>query len=464
MDSASLPLPFYLCVAAVVVLLVRSWKVRGEAWGIPMMVVTITAGSWYLIDPLYNDYNQYLREVGPENLSYGFWEVLIFFITLGALSPLMNKKINGKLPRKQSQILQMMKDKEIETPQFQDKITELAIYLFIAWALLMVIALFRVDFDFVGLFFPFIGEKAQPWARGRVGGGGLDTLFSLAGYIQVMLTAMLGVTFALSLRVSSLMISAVGYFLAAPFFLFDRTRNTMLAILLPGLMALITFRIRSGIVVKLAVLIVSFMALEAWLKFVIDNRDQLSMAQAMKYGGTQDVEIKSRKHLGFNMLEELGYINYYIGNGGYKVNWGERYFAEAVNPIPRFLWPGKPMIGIDYAIARGMAYGDQSAYSGGIAASVSTGMIGQGVVNFGGILGPMAAALLMAIWVAVLARQDLMGHDLGHLLLYSIGLVLTFNMGRDITLLTIYPFVFGWILLNWMNRKNGSSSHTAPVG
>jgi ABC-type Mn2+/Zn2+ transport system permease subunit len=70
----------------------------------------------------------------------------------------------------------------------------------------------------------------------------------------------------------------------------------------------------------------------------------------------------------------------------------------------------------------------------------------------------------MAIWVAVLARQDLMGHDLGHLLLYSIGLVLTFNMGRDITLLTIYPFVFGWILLNWMNRKNGSSSHTAPVG
>ena len=126
MDSASLPLPFYLCVAAVVVLLVRSWKVRGEAWGIPMMVVTLTAGSWYLVDPLYNDYNQYLREVGPENLSYGFWEVLIFFITLGALSPLMNKKINGKLPWKQSQILQMMKEKEIETPQFQDQIHYIA--------------------------------------------------------------------------------------------------------------------------------------------------------------------------------------------------------------------------------------------------------------------------------------------------------------------------------------------------
>ena len=153
------------------------------------------------------------------------------------------------------------------------------------------------------------------------------------------------------------------------------------------------------------------------------------------------------------MFEELGYINYFVANGAYKVNLGARYFAELVNPIPRVLWPGKPLIGIDYAIARGMAYGNQDASSGGVAASISTGMIGQGVVNFGRILGPIAAALLMAIWVAVLARQDLMGNDIGHLLLYAIGLVLTFNMGRDITLLVIYPFVFGWLLLWWNNRR-----------
>jgi hypothetical protein len=46
-----------------------------------------------------------------------------------------------------------------------------------------------------------------------------------------------------------------------------------------------------------------------------------------------------------------------------------------------------------------------------------------------------------------------MGHDIGHLLLYAIGLVLTFNMGRDITLLVIYPFVFGWLILWWNNRR-----------
>ena len=196
------------------------------------------------------------------------------------------------------------------------------------------------------------------------------------------------------------------------------------------------------------------------MKFVIENRDQVSIASAFKTGGTQNIEVKSKKHLGFNMFEEMGFINYYIETGAYKVNWGSRYFAEAVNPIPRVLWPGKPLIGIDYAIARGMGYGNQDAKSGGVAASVSTGMIGQGVVNFGRILGPIAAALLMAIWVAVLARQDLMGRDIGHLLLYAIGLVLTYNMGRDITLLTIYPFVFGWILLSWINKRKRQKINT----
>jgi hypothetical protein len=73
-------------------------------------------------------------------------------------------------------------------------------------------------------------------------------------------------------------------------------------------------------------------------------------------------------------------------------------------------------------------------------------------VNFGQIFGPVAAALLMAVWVAVLAHQDYKGSDIFHMFLYAIGLVLTFNMGRDITLLVIYPFIFGWLMLNAYNR------------
>ena len=45
--------------------------------------------------------------------------------------------------------------------------------------------------------------------------------------------------------------------------------------------------------------------------------------------------------------------------------------------------------------------------------------------------------------MAVLARLDLNVQALGRLPLYSLGLILTFNLGRDITLLNLYPFVFG---------------------
>jgi hypothetical protein len=221
----------------------------------------------------------------------------------------------------------------------------------------------------------------------------------------------------------------------------------MLAVLIPGFMAFVTFRIHRSLTIKLVVMFLGLFLLQGWMKFVIENRDKASIVEAYQQGGTQDIEVKSQKHLGLNMLEELGFINYFIANGTYNVNWGMRYFAELVNPIPRVLWKNKPLIGIDYAIARGMAYGNQDAANGGVAASISTGMIGQGVVNFGRFLGPVAAALLMALWVAILARQDLMSHDIAHLLLYAIGLVLTFNMGRDITLLVIYPFIFGWVLL-----------------
>jgi hypothetical protein len=333
----------------------------------------------------------------------------------------------------------------------------------------MVLALIRTDFDIVGMFFPYLGEKANPWRRNRLGGG-IDAIYALATYVQIMLTALFGVALALSKRSSTFTLAGVIYFLSAPFFIFDRTRNSMLAILLPGFMAFITLRMKGGMILRLAVVLVSFLTLDAWFKFVLEHRakgESIAGAYSTEQAAnSQDDSTpkKEKKHEGFNMLEELGYINYFIANGTYKVNWGERYFAELVNPIPRVLWPGKPLIGIDYAIARGMAYGNVDAASGGVACSVSTGMIGQGVVNFGRILGPIAAAFLMAIWVAVLARQDLMGEKLGHLLLYAIGLVLTFNMGRDITLLVIYPFVFGWILLNWLIKDKKAISQTKLPG
>jgi len=70
-------------------------------------------------------------------------------------------------------------------------------------------------------------------------------------------------------------------------------------------------------------------------------------------------------------------------------------------------------------------------------------------------LGFTGEPFLMALWVAILARQDLKGDKTGRMLLFFIGCVLTFNLGRDITLITLYPFLFGYVMLTIWAQING---------
>jgi len=203
-----------------------------------------------------------------------------------------------------------------------------------------------------------------------------------------------------------------------------------------------------------------------WMKFVIANRSSMSITAAFKNKGLKLADQEKVHNEGLNMFEELCWVSTFIDNGQYKINWGQRYFAELVNPIPRGLWRGKPLIGLDYAIARG--HGDANDTAGGVNTTISTGFIGQGVVNFGRVLGPAAAALLMSLWIVWLARLDLMVQRLGRLPLYSLGLILTFNLGRDITLITLYPFVFGalaiWFLEHYQLIKTAPEANPADSG
>jgi hypothetical protein len=274
-----------------------------------------------------------------------------------------------------------------------------------------------------------------------------------------MLTALFGVVFAISKNPRTRMVAGTVWCLMAPWYFLDRTRNTMLAVLLPGLLTYVFLRLRVNLLMKCVILALCFLVVEGWMKFVIQTRSTSNVAIVVQQLGLAGVTEKLReseiKHAGLNMFEELAWINKFIEDGRYQVNNGARYFAEVVNPIPRVLWPGKPMIGIDYAIARGQAWADAGAKEGGVGATISTGMIGQGVVNFGPFFGVLAAAFLMGLWAAILARQDLKGDKTGRLLLYMLGLVLTFNLGRDITLITLYPFLFGYIMLSVWAQVHG---------
>jgi hypothetical protein len=452
------PVAFYIAGAILGVGMLYGWTLRQKGIGLPMMVVLATVGAWYFIDVLYNDYAEYQLQLGADILDSAWWQVILFILSFCILAPFMHRWFNKKMLHERSHILRLSLVGGLENAYFQSKITAAFRILTAAWVVIMVLALFKTNFDFLGMFAPFVQGKAQPWGRGRIGGG-FDAFLSLASYMHIMLVAGFGVIVALSKEVRTRAAASLVFLLSSPWFFLDRTRNTMLAIALPGLLAWVFLRVKGGLLLRLGILLVFFVLVDGWMRFIIQTRSGANISLAFQEVGLGGVAEKVRsnksKHEGLNMFEELGWINYLILNKQYEPNWGSRYFAELVNPIPRVLWPGKPMIGIDYAIARGQKWEGASAKEGGVGATISTGMIGQGVVNFGPFFGILAAAFLMATWAAILARQDLKGEKTGRLLLYMVGMVLTFNLGRDITLITLYPFLFGFIMLVVFSRARG---------
>ena len=413
-----------------------------------MLAVLGTVAAWYVGDALYNDYAENHAELFSKDvLSNAWWEVAWFLIAFLLLAPWVHRRINARYLGATSRVTEML-DEGVEAPQFQSRMRRLLKACVAIWAILAAIAAIRLGGDILFYFFPFLGPKADPWGRARVGGT-FDAWLSLAGYFQLAVASLFGVVAALAKDARVRAVALVGCALTWPYYIFDRTRNTMLAAALPAVLAWVFLRLRGGLLKKLVVLAGFFVVIEGWMTFVISNRSAISISAAIYERGTTD---EQTRHLGLNMFEELCWINTLIQDGSYNPNWGERYFAEIVNPIPRGIWPDKPYIGIDYADVRGQGRGDDE--QAGVNATISTGMIGQGIVNFGRVLGPAFAAMLMSIWVAILARLDLRGHEVGRLQLYVLGIVLTFNLGRDITLITLYTFVIGWALVWYLNRSD----------
>lgn len=456
----SFPIPYYLAWLLAIGLGLRSWYNRGNGLGIPSGAVLATTCVWYLGDALYNDYSRYVSDIGRSSLEAAWWQVCVFLAAFGVLVPIVSRTVAAKLFGRPSSIVQAVHTRWFDTPEAQHRLEALLPPMVGAYIILMGIALVRVDFDFQGLFMPYLGYQRHPWLRGRMGGG-FDALLSLAAYFQIFLTAGFGVLAALLRSPRYRAVAVCICLLAFPYYVFGRTRNTMLATLLPGFLAWVFVKIRGSVYKRTAVIAGGFLLLSFWFAFVLSSRTESAVSRAFSQGVNVE-RISETHHLGLNMLEELGWINYFMEEGTYRPNWGERYFAEIVNPIPRSLWPEKPLIGIDYAEARGQGGGGSGA--AGVHATISTGMIGQGVVNFGAIFGPIAAAFLMALWVGVLARQDLIGTP-ARQLLYTIGLILTFNMGRDITLLVLYPFIFGYLairVIEMQEAKRMGGTQYAP--
>jgi hypothetical protein len=438
-----MPLPLYFVCFALAFGGLWCWRGRHAGWGVPACMVLATVSVWYVGDIVYNDLNLYLSTIGSASIDIALWQVLIFIITFVGLVQPVHKSVNGKLLEKSSYAMALYESNLLSDQDLQARIDLFGRFLLLSWMGLMGVALLRVQGDVVSLFAPYMGQRAEPWARGQIGGGA-SALISLGAYLHIFLTASFGVLAALAKNRRTRNTALMVCFLAFPFFIFDRTRNAMLAVVLPGILAFVFFRLRSGLLTKGLMLAGCFLLIEFWFSTVMANRSGMNFdIRGALSAKSNPVHDENPRHDGLNMLEELAWIDHFMETGAYEPNWGHRYFAELVNPIPRGVWKNKPTIGLDYAVARGQ---NATGPNGEVTATVSTGMIGQGVVNFGRILGPMASAVLMSLWVALLARQDLLGTSPGRMILYGVGLILTFNMGRDITLLVLYPFFLGLVL------------------
>jgi hypothetical protein len=444
-----LPLSFWVVIALLIGGGIWSFQRMNDGIGLPMLVVLATATAWYVGDAFYNDYaNNHAKLFDADTLSGAWWQVAWFLMVFLVMTPQIHARLNHRYLQQRSGVLQLFRQ-GVAQPEIQKSLNALFRGCAIVWAILFVIAIVRIKTEVIYYLFPFLGHNASPWSHGRIGAG-FDFLDIFAVYLQLLVASMFGVVAALATdrRIRNYALLLV--LLTWPYFIFDRTRNSMLAIIIPAVLSWVFLRLRGGMWKKIVVLLAVFLVINTWMKFVIANRGTMNITAAFEEKGLNLADQKKVHNEGLNMFEELCWVSTFIDKGTYNVNWGARYFAELVNPIPRAIWPGKPLIGIDYAIARGMQYGGADGSS--VVATISTGFIGQGVVNFGRFFGPMAAALLMCLWVAALARLDLNIHALGRLPLYSLGMILTFNLGRDITLITLYPFLFGALAVWWLDR------------
>jgi hypothetical protein len=434
-ELATYPWAFWI-VAAVWLVLVGEAIVRWqEAWTKPALIIYFTIAAWYPGDLLYIGI-EHFGSVFPERiLSEALWQVVLFLLSYRWLTGWLVPKFLRGLPR----AVGPARIDPRAVPRFFQVCFFLWLGLFVAGATLS-------GWDLVGLLWPPAAPNPVTLFSRPGVGSGLDFLLSTAGNVYMLVCSSFGV-FLVICRGPLRLYAALLILVSWPNIWFGPYRNTMLALFLPGVLTYWLFG-RAPWQLKTVVTLLLFLFVHYWFIGVEQYRGgEESLGARMDLARASTVVTR---HAGLDMLEELCFMDSFVNLGLYHPNWGERYFAEIANVVPRTFWPGKPMPGIDYALARG--FGGNADSQAGVYATISTGMIGQGVSNFGPFFGVVAAALLMTCWTGILARLWLQRARVPRLFLFIIGCGLTFNLGRDITLLVLWPFCFGMVGV-WIGER-----------
>ena len=432
-------LTFYLAAALLVVLTAESCikLLNRNSFGITV-VVYVTVFAWYFVDPFINPEPYYYLPSDSLGQSYG--QILLFLIGFRVFAPVAIRWI-------------------VRWPSsgvFDTRLTpnQMLIAAGAVWLGLFTIGIYRLGGDVMGAVFPLDSRGgALMWGRSAVDRSGTGFLISFAGYLFIAVTAFLGVLVFFQRRIAWRLLAGAMFAITLPYFFLSGARGQFLAAVLPFILTYM-FSGRHPLIVKVAILVIAFFCLNEGFKFVTEFR----------LGGFRDVVAAKDPYelideplpeRGLNMIEELCFVNIYLESGDTSPAYGARYLNELLNFIPRAVWPSKPLLGIDYAKWRGYEDLDSDL---GVNTTVASGMIGGGVLNFGQIFGPVAAAILMALWTGLVIRWWAQRKSLLRLALFMLGVGLTFGLGRDITLLVLWPVVFAYFFVRlteiWTTQRS----------
>jgi hypothetical protein len=441
---------FFLAAVVLVVLTVESCikLLNRDSFGITVGVY-VTVFAWYFVDPFINpeQYN-YL----PSSLlgqSYG--QVLLFLIGFRVFTPVAIRWITGRPSTDVYSTLRFAPE-------------QILLAAGTLWLVLFVIGIARMGGDVMGAVFPVDGRAGPSmWGRDALESSGSGFLISFGGYVFNAATAFLGVLVFFQRSTAWRLLAGAMFAITLPYFFLAGARSHFLAAVLPFILTYLFYG-RHLLILKLAILAIAFFCLNEGFKFVTafrgtGFRDVLASENPYELMN-EDME----RQTGLNMIQELCFVNTYLGTGGGSPAYGARYLNELLNFVPRIIWPSKPLIGIDYAKWRGFESDDTEL---GVNTTISSGMIGGGVLNFGEIFGPVAAGILMAFWTGLLIRWWEQRKSLLRLVLFMLGVGLTFNLGRDISMLVLWPVIFAYFFVRlaeiWATKRFQRPPQVATV-
>jgi oligosaccharide repeat unit polymerase len=421
-------LTFWLAAVALVVLTVESCiqLLNRNSFGITL-VVYVTVFAWYFVDPFLNP-EQY-DYLPLSLLGQGYGQVLLFLLAFRIFVPVATRWV---LRRPSTGIF--------DTHLTPEQILRAAGSL---WFVLFLIGIYRMGGDVMGAVFPMDGRAGPTmWGRDALESGASGFLISSGGYVFNAVTAFLGVLIFFQRTISRRLLAGAMFAITLPYFFLAGARSHFLAAVLPCIITYLFYG-RHPLAIRVAILAVAFVCLDQGFRFITEFRGT-GYRELLASENPYELVDKDLPQTGLNMIQELCFVDVYLGTGGTFPAWGTRYFNEILNFIPRAIWPSKPLLGIDYAKWRGFESENDEL---GVNTTVSTGMIGGGVLNFGRLFGPVAAGMLMAIWSGLLIRWWEQRQSLLRLVLFMLGTGLTFNLGRDITLLVLWPVIFAYVFV-----------------